>query len=125
MKKRMAGVMLLGVFAAGCQTWGPTWSEVTGTRYNRAIADRWPARIVAIGSDAVFTVPYKVAPGMYTIAVESPRHSGFAGTLQEMRLNIEPCKRYYINAQFQDPVRPEWTPVIDEVEPIAGCRVTS
>jgi hypothetical protein len=42
-----------------------------------------------------------------------------------MKLNIEPCKRYYINAQFQDPVRPEWTPVVDEVEPIVGCRVTS
>jgi len=70
-------------------------------------------------------MPYKVAPGTYTIAVESPRHSGFAGSIQEMKLNIEPCKRYYINAQFQDPVRPEWTPVVDEAEPIAGCRVTS
>ena len=111
--------------ANGCQTWGPTWSEVTGVRYNRAIADRWPARIVAVGSDSVFSVPYKVVPGTYMLAVESPRHSGFAGTIQEMRLNIEPCKRYYINAQFQDPVRPEWTPVVDEVEPIVGCRVTS
>ncbi len=111
--------------ASGCQTWGPTWSEVTGVRYNRVIADRWPARIVAVGSDSVFSIPYKVAPGTYTLAVESPRHSGFAGTIQEMRLNIEPCKRYYINAQFQDPVRPEWTPVVDEVEPIVGCRVTS
>ena len=111
--------------ASGCQTWGPAWSEVTGVRYNRVIADRWPARIVAVGSDSVFSIPYKVAPGTYTLAVESPRHSGFAGTIQEMRLNIEPCKRYYINAQFQDPVRPEWTPVVDEVEPIVGCRVTS
>jgi len=110
--------------ASGCQTWGPTWSEVTGVRYNRAIADRWPARIVAVGSDSVFTVPYKVVPGAYTLAVESPRHGGFAGTIQDMKLTIEPCKRYYINAQFQDPVRPEWTPVVDEVEPIVGCRVT-
>jgi hypothetical protein len=113
------------LIASGCQTWGPTWSEVTGVRYNRTIADRWPARIVAVGSDSVFSVPYKVVPGTYTLAVESPRHSGFAGTIQEMKLNIEPCKRYYINAQFQDPVRPEWTPVVDEVEPIVGCRVTS
>jgi hypothetical protein len=113
------------LIASGCQTWGPTWSEVTGVRYNRAIADRWPARIVAVGSDSVFSVPYKVVPGTYALAVESPRHSGFAGTIQKMKLNIEPCKRYYINAQFQDPVRPEWTPVVDEVEPIVGCRVTS
>jgi hypothetical protein len=113
------------VALAGCQTWGPTWSEVTGVRYNRTIADRWPARIVAVGNNSVFTVPYKVAPGTYTIAVESPRHSGFAGTIQDMQLNIEPCKRYYLNAQFQDPVRPEWTPVVDEVESIVGCRITS
>jgi len=116
---------IIALAVTGCQTWGPTWSEVTGVRYNRAIADRWPAHIVAVGSDAVFSVPYKVAPGTYTLAVESPRHSGFAGTIQEMRLNIEPCKRYYINAQFQDPVRPERTPVVDEVEPIVGCRVSS
>ena len=123
MRNLVAAAVVL--IASGCQTWGPTWSEVTGVRYNRAIADRWPARIVAAGSDSVFSVPYKVVPGTYTLAVESPRHSGFAGTIQEMKLNIEPCKRYYINAQFQDPVRPEWTPVVDEVESIVGCRVTS
>jgi len=117
----MAGMLALAT--ASCQTWGPTWSEVTGVRYNRAIADRWPARIVAVGSSSVFNVPYKVAPGTYTVVVESPRHSGFAGTLQEMTLDIKPCLRYYINAQFRDPVQPEWAPVVDEAEPIVGCRV--
>jgi len=125
MRMHVLATAIIALAATGCQTWGPTWSEVTGVRYNRAIADRWPAHIVAVGSDSVFSVPYKVAPGAYTIAVESPRHSGFAGTIQEMKLTIEPCKRYYINAQFQDPVRPEWAPVVDEAEPIAGCRVTS
>ena len=124
MRMQVLATAVVALVATGCQTWGPTWSEVTGVRYNRAIADRWPARIVAVGSDSVFTVPYKVVPGAYTLAVESPRHSGFAGTIQDMKLTIEPCKRYYINAQFQDPVRPEWTPVVDEVEPIVGCRVT-
>ena len=82
-----------------------------------------PARIVAVGDSSVLTLPHRVAPGTYTVVVESPRHSGFAGTLQEMRLDIKPCLRYYINAQFRDPVQPAWTPVVDEVEPIAGCRV--
>ena len=121
--RTLAGAIALA--AMGCQTWGPTWSEVTGVRYNRAIADRWPARIVAVGDTSVFTVPYKVAPGTYTIVVESPRHSGFAGTIQETKLAVAPCMRYYINAQFRDPAQPDWTPVIDEAEPIAGCRVTS
>jgi hypothetical protein len=37
---------------------------------------------------------------------------------------VEPCKRYYINAQFDNPVEPSWTPVVDHVETIAGCRLT-
>ena len=124
MTMRTLAAAAIVLAASGCQTWGPTWSEVTGVRYNRAIADRWGARIVAVGTDSVLAVPYRVMPGTYTLAVESPRHSGFAGTIQDMKLTIEPCKRYYINAQFQDPVSPEWTPVVDEVEPIVGCRVT-
>ena len=123
MRTMMLGAAVLAISLTSCQTWGPTWSEVTGVRYNRVIADRWPARIVAVGDSSVFTMPYKVAPGTYTVVVESPRHSGFAGTLQEMKLDIKACLRYYINAQFRDPVQPEWTPVVDEAEPIAGCRV--
>ena len=123
MRTTMLGAAVLAITLTSCQTWGPTWSEVTGVRYNRTIIDRWPARIVAVGDSSVFTMPYKVAPGTYTVVVESPRHSGFAGTLQEMKLDIKPCLRYYINAQFRDPVQPEWTPVVDEAEPIAGCRV--
>jgi hypothetical protein len=125
MRLRTIAVAALALIGAGCQTWGPTWSEVTGVRYHRAIADRWPARIVAVGNDAVFQTPYKVAPGTYRLAVESPRHDGFPGTILEMTLNIEPCKRYYVNAQFAGPVGPDWRPVVDEVESIAGCRVTS
>ena len=123
MRTLMLGAAVLAITLTSCQTWGPTWSEVTGVRYNRVIADRWPARIVAVGDSSLLTMPYKVEPGTYTVVVESPRHSGFAGTLQEMRLDIKPCLRYYINAQFRDPVQPEWTPVVDEAEPIAGCRV--
>ena len=125
MRLRTIAAAALALIVAGCQTWGPTWSEVTGVRYHRAIADRWPARIVAVGNDAVFQTPYKVAPGTYRLAVESPRHDGFPGTILEMTLNIEPCKRYYVNAQFAGPVGPDWRPVVDEVESIAGCRVTS
>ena len=125
MRLRTIAAAALALIVAGCQTWGPTWSEVTGVRYHRAIADRWPARIVAVGNDAVFPTPYKVAPGTYRLAVESPRHDGFPGTILEMTLNIEPCKRYYVNAQFAGPVGPDWRPVVDEVESIAGCRVTS
>ena len=39
-----------------------------------------------------------------------------------MNLDLEPCKRYYLNAQFDNPVERTWKPVVDYVEPIAGCR---
>ena len=123
MRMQVLATAVVALAATGCQTWGPTWSEVTGIRYNRTIADRWSARVVAVGSESVFSVPYKVAPGTYTLAVESPRHSGFAGTIQEMRLTIEPCKRYYINEQYENFIQPKYTPVVDYVEGIAGCTV--
>ncbi len=45
-----------------------------------------------------------------------------AGYQERLTLDIEPCKRYYINAQYEDRVRPRYAPVVDEVELIAGCR---
>jgi hypothetical protein len=122
---RLRGIVAAALLFSltGCQTWGPTWSEITGTRYNRAIADRWQAHVVVVGSYAVLQTPYRVAPGTYRIGVESPRHDGFSGTIQEMTLNVEPCKRYYINAQFAGPIGPDWSPVVDYTESIAGCQV--
>ena len=40
-------------------------------------------------------------------------------------LDAAPCKRYYINAQFANNVQPEWTPVIDYVDDIAGCTIVA
>lgn len=111
---------------AGCQTWGPTWSEVTGARYTAAIADRRPAILVSVGNEAVGSVvPFKVAPGTYRVVVQAPRHNGFRGSEKEMQLAIEPCRRYYINAQFDNPTTPEWKPVVDYVDTIPGCTTSA
>jgi hypothetical protein len=40
-----------------------------------------------------------------------------------MILTVEPCKRYYINVQFQSAIQREWTPVVDDVEGIGDCVV--
>ena len=55
------------------------------------------------------------------MVVQAPPQDGFRGTEKTLRLTIEPCKRYYINAQFATPIGPTWTPVVDYVEDIAGC----
>jgi hypothetical protein len=114
--------LLLPLALAGCQTWGPTWSELSGQRYHKAIEDRRPVEIVAIGDQRVFSPPFKVEPGRYIIVLESPQHRGFRGTQQAISIRLAPCRRYYVNAQFKNPLEPDWYPVIDYVEDIAGCK---
>ena len=41
----------------------------------------------------------------------------------EITIDVEPCKRYYINNQYRDLIQPEFTPVVDYVEVIIGCTV--
>jgi hypothetical protein len=118
-----ASVSVAALMIAGCQTWGPTWSELTGARYTAVTPDRRAAILISAGSESIGSVmPFRIAPGMYAIEVQAPRHNEFRGTIKTMTVNVEPCRRYYINAQFEDPVRPEWRPVIDYVETIPGCR---
>lgn len=112
------------LFVSGCQTWGPTWSELTGDRYTRIDPDRREAILVRVGDESIGTVmPYKVTPGYYPVKVQAPPWRRFTGSEKTFMLDIQPCRRYYINAQFDNRIAPEWTPVIDHVETIAGCRI--
>ena len=123
MRAQWIGMAALAVLASGCQTWGPTWSELSGDRYTAAVPDRRPAILIKVGDQSIGSVlPYRVAPGTYRLVVQSPVHNRFRGSEQDMTLTIEPCKRYYINAQFDNPTTPNWHPVVDYVQPIAGCR---
>lgn len=128
---RKSFLMLVPVLAAplfleGCQTWGPTWSEVTGQRYNVTIPNRRPAIIDRVDNQGSFPDPnlIRIEPGERRLVVQGPA-PGWAGgpPLHVMILNAEPCKRYYINAQFATTITQEWTPVIDFVEPISGCQI--
>jgi hypothetical protein len=117
-------VAVAAMTLAGCQTWGPTWSEVSGARYTRIDPDRAPAILIAVGDESVGSVtPFRVAPGTYRIVLQSPVHNRFRGSEMDITLKVEPCRRYYLNAQFDNPVSPGWKPVIDYVESIPGCTV--
>ena len=122
--------LLAGVagLVSGCQTWGPTWSELTGENWNKAISWREPAIIERVDGKTPDTSsrPIRVEPGKARVLTISPvnsarRVSGWR--LMEMTLDIEPCKRYFINAQFTGPRDPDFTPVVDRVETISGCKV--
>jgi hypothetical protein len=130
---KVATTMLFAASAvlAGCQSWGPTWSEVTGARFHRTTLHRMPAIIERVDDRGSFSEPrgspIRMEPGRRVLQLQgvppSPGWQG-GGTLQVFVLNAEPCKRYYVNAQFENSLAfSRWTPVIDEVEPIAGCTV--
>jgi hypothetical protein len=110
----------------GCQTWGPTWSEITGQRYNVTITNRRPAIIDRVDDRCAYTDPnlIRVEPGMHRLVVQGPAPGWPGGPpLHVMMLNAEPCMRYYVNAQFSSTIQQEWTPVVDHAERIAGCQM--
>ncbi len=127
MRKELLLALFLPLVVAGCQTWGPAWSEVTGDRYVPGTLYRRPAIIEHIDSQGAFASdPIRVEPGMHEVQIGAPVPGWRGGSdIQVMKLDFEPCKRYYINAQFENNVSQNWNPVIDYVEPIAGCSVTA
>jgi len=111
--------------ATACATYGPQWSEISGQHYyNVTVLNRRPTGIQTVdGTSAYAAYPIKVEPGMHEIVLSAPAPGWKGGsTLQTMSMSLEPCMRYYLNAQFDNPTGPDWRPVVDYVEPIAGCR---
>jgi len=125
MRKGLILVLFVPLALPGCQTWGPTWSEITGDRYVGGILFRRPAIIEHIDDQGAFiSNPIKIEPGMRRIELGAPVPRWPGGSdLKVMMLDVQPCKLYYINAQFENNVSLNWTPVIDYVETIPGCRV--
>jgi hypothetical protein len=127
---RKTTLLLLPFALAGCQTWGPAWSEVSGARYHRTELNRSPTIIENVDgrtplsySDGGRYRVMRIEPGRHQLTLQGvPMRAGWQGTLQPFTLDAEPCKRYYINAQFDGPLQPsDWKPVIDYVEQIPGC----
>lgn len=111
--------------AATPEKWGPTWSEVTGAQYTRATKNRAPAIVLSIDGIDTLKKIVKVEPGKRTVRLQAPPKGRFDGTDQNYDLVLEPCKRYYLNAQFRSTLGGEWDPVVDQVERISGCKVVT
>ena len=122
-------VVVITLLLAGCQTWGPTWSEVSGYRYPNAAAYQFrrPAIVEHVDSQGAFvTDPIKVEPGTHRVELSAPVPGWRGGSdIKVMTVEMAPCKRYYINAQFENNVSIDWKPVVDYVDTIAGCTVVA
>ena len=74
------------------------------------------------GRGAFVSDPIRVDPGSREIQVSAPTPGWRGGSdIKVITLDLEPCKRYYINAQFENNVSLDWTVVIGYVDTIAGC----
>ena len=124
--------VLTGV-VTGCATWGPTWSEVTGTRFDRvspAGLNVAPVVITNVDDRGAFPnapdEPTRIEPGRRRLVVQSlPLSGGWVGgmDLEVLMLDAEPCRRYYINAKFENPLGRSYTPFVAFVENVAGCQL--
>ena len=45
----------------------------------------------------------------------------FRASADYFEIELEPCYRDYLNAQFDGPVGPDWRPVVDATETIPNC----
>jgi hypothetical protein len=125
---RITLLAVISLLLGGCQTWGPTWSEITGARYPSGAIHQYrrPAIIEHIDDQGSWASdPIKVEPGKHRIVVQGPTPRPGGGNLEVFMLDVEPCKRYYINTQFRNNVDVDFQPVIDYVEAIAGCTIVA
>ena len=130
----LTGLAALAVLP-GCQSWGPSWSEISGSRYNLTDFNRFGTVVNLVdrsnpGPRAGYRgySYYKVEPGRHDIELSAinTTPNWVSGINREtLAIDIEPCKRYYLNAQFDNRLLAGWKPVVDYVEPIAGCGTGS
>ena len=117
--------LALALVLSGCQTWGPTWSEVSGDHYyNRATLNLRYAVIEQIdGTGAFASYPIKIEPGEHNLVVHGPAPGWRGPNLVNFTFDAQPCKRYFINAQFKNRIEQKFEPVINYVEDVTGCKV--
>jgi len=117
----LAAVAVAALATAACGT--APLSFIDGQPFSRVTVNRYPVRIVAVDGQAYFHEPVLVAPGLHTIVAEAAPSRGPHIPLQKgFVLDVQPCTRYHIAADRESPLVPEWTPVVESTEQVAGCN---
>lgn len=112
------------LFAAGCATtYSDQVSYLYGNRIFRANIHTFPAVITAVDgrSTMLGESPVRVEPGEHVISLVTAPAAGFrVAEHREIRLMVEPCKRYYIVAERENRLLQAWKPTLDYVENTGG-----
>ena len=113
------------LLASGCATVPDNASYLYGDRYNRAKLHTYPTRVTHVdGRSTMFNEnPVPVEPGMHVITLAAAPVRGFTQPeSREIKLRVEPCKRYYLVAERDYPLQRSWRPVVDYVlDDRPGC----
>ena len=125
--RRHSRMMILALLAAfaGCATNPENVSYLYGDRYNRANIHTFPTVITAVDGRSTMPrqVPVQVDPGPHVIELATAPTAGFRfADSRELKLNVEPCKRYYIVAERENRLQQDWRPVIEYVEHAGGSK---
>jgi hypothetical protein len=109
------GTLLL----AGCATAtlpGDSVSYLYGNRYYQTKLYTYPTRVTHV--DGVSTMfnenPVPIAAGEHVITLSAAPVRGFEQPeSRDFKLVVQPCKRYYLVAEREHPLKRDWQPVID------------
>jgi hypothetical protein len=67
--------------------------------------------------------PDPVAPGKHSVEISFTSARAVVGDpLQTIEIDVQPCKRYRVAAQYQTAASGKWEPVVQAVEDISECR---
>jgi hypothetical protein len=124
---QVIGYVLAPPLLGSCQTWGPTWSEVTGVRYTVNSLDVGPVLVNLIDGSSPGNTPgqsIKITPGHHTLDLQVIAPPSVVGLvhLEQTVLDAAPCKRYYINERFANSTSTDWKPFVDYEEQISDCQ---
>ena len=117
----------LAFVAAGCVTLPDNVSYLYGDRYFRARLNTFPTRVTEVDGRSTIRNqnPVPVEPGEHVITLWTAPAAGFRlAETRQLKMIVEPCKRYYIIAERENRLLQDWEPVIDYVADSSGgtCR---
>ncbi len=116
-------VAVFGVtMLSACASTDYHFSQLYGTRYNRAPIDTYDVTIVRVdGKDTMFR-PVLVDPGLRKVVVQGPPGGASRqGEEREIALEVLPCTRYYLVAVKPDRLSLNFEIRVDYQEPVGGC----
>lgn len=94
------------------------------TEHNMTMQGIVPVIVVTIdGASVVYGGKEPVKPGVHTVVASI---SGAADrTVRELRVDAQPCTRYYLGAKRSAPPETDWKVLVASSEPIGECRKSS